>query len=145
MVKLLLKSGASAKKPNKIRLGRTPLWKAISTGNQELFNLIMEHVVTVRITDDQKLTPLHFAAGVNHPKMVKALLKKSARINALQENGATPLMYAVSKRASKGVRALLEAGADRKIADRNGITPISAAEHFKDEVMIGMLYNLHKK
>ncbi len=145
MLKLLLSHHADPDKANKSMFGRTSIWKAIFTGNQKMFDLIMAQDVNLQARDAEKLTPLHFAAGMDQPEMVKMLIKKGALIDVQEKNGATPLIIAIFKNAPKSARILLEAGADRTIPDYGGNTPMQVAKIGEKLQMIELLKTIRKK
>ena len=46
------------------------------------------------MADEEKRTPLHWAAGMGHAEVATMLLKEGASLEAADSKGNTPLMYA---------------------------------------------------
>jgi len=46
------------------------------------------------MADEEKRTPLHWAAGMGHADVATLLLKEGAALEAADSKGNTPLMYA---------------------------------------------------
>lgn len=76
------------------------------------------------ITDDDKMTPLHYAARKNRVKAIALLRAKNANINAPDKWQATPLMGAAHNNAVESVKALLKYGADKDRQDEHKRTAV---------------------
>ena len=93
---------------------------------------LLEKGADPNVVDDDKITPLGWAALNNHAAAVKPLVAKGARVNHVDAKGMTPLLYAASidYGDTATVRALLAAGADREAKDEHGRTARELAETY---------------
>lgn len=79
-------------------------------------------------TDENGLTPLHFAAIENHVDCIKLLLSAQADKDTLDKDGKTALHYASIHGHLDSVKELVaETGSNRSIQDKNGFTPLHEA------------------
>jgi len=96
-------------------------------------------------TDDNRRTPLHFAASNGHVNVVNALLAAKADVNATDKHGKTPLHEAALFQWDHRelAQALLEKKAEVNTKDRAGRTPLDyAAIHGNIEVVTALLDNV---
>lgn len=82
-------------------------------------------------TDENGLTPLHFASIENHIECIKLLLSAQADKDTIDKDGKTALHYACINGHIDTVKVLIaETGTNRSIQDKNGFTPLhEAARH----------------
>jgi ankyrin repeat protein len=76
----------------------------------------------VSMADEERRTPLHWAAGMGHPEVAALLIKEGAALEAADSKGNTPLMYAAGYGRPNLVRMLLSAGAKGGAKNSNGKT-----------------------
>lgn len=87
-------------------------------------------------TDDEGITPLHWAAINNQYAMVKFLIEKGADINKKGgESVATPLQWAAQRSNYYTVNLLLQHGADPLISDAQGYNTLHIST-FNGNVML---------
>ncbi len=63
--------------------------------------VLLHRVVDVNAIDDEKLTPLHFAAENGHLEVVNELLKMEADMKARDDIGDTPVHKAAEEGRTK--------------------------------------------
>lgn len=69
-------------------------------------------------------TPLHFAAGYNHPEVVKLLLEKGADIEAKDKGHLVPLHNACSYGHYEVAELLIKYGANVNAVDLWNFSPL---------------------
>ena len=74
--------------------------------------------------DDEGITDMHLAAGLNLPVLTRSLLAQGADVHAKTNNGLTPLHWAASADASEVASVLLAQGANANAQDTYGRTPL---------------------
>lgn len=91
-------------------------------------------------TDDEGITPLHWAAINNQYGMVKFLLDKGADINKKGgESVATPLQWAAQRSNYYTVNLLLQHGADPLITDSQGYNTLHISTFGGNILLITLL------
>jgi ankyrin repeat protein len=132
-VKLLLDSGAYIEARDSER--STPLIRAASLGQTDIFMLLLERGADIQARDKYGNTALIAAAcecavaTMNSTyDIVKLLLQKGADPNARTHEGTTALMNAASGFGDASiVKLLLESGADPSSKDNHGNTAMALA------------------
>lgn len=104
---------------------KTALFEAVSRGNTEIVNLLLDRGAMVNVRNGKEgLTALFKACERQHKDIVRSLLNKGAFVDKTDTKGCTPLARAcMSRRAhsDETVRLLLEADADvKRFAPRTG-------------------------
>ena len=66
---------------------------------------------SVHARDDEKSTPLHMAAEMDHTQSIQALVAAGASAEAQDINKATPLHLAAKHKNKKSFKVLMAAGA----------------------------------
>ena len=72
-----------------VRMGRTPLHDAASTGSIEIVRLLLTRADIQVVDMENWATALHLSAWFGHASIVDLLLKRRARIEAQDRNGLT--------------------------------------------------------
>ena len=121
MIKLLIKHNACIDVYNESNV-ESPLLRAASVRNEEIFSLLVDHGANVDAVDDQQSTPLIKATVRGDMGAVVVLLKLGADVNAQNIAGRTPLHVATLFRNKTILKALLAAGARTDIRDNSGTT-----------------------
>lgn len=132
-VRLLLDSGASVEARDEE--GSTPLMRAASYGQTEIFKLLIERGATISVRDKRGMTPLIVAACAcaiatmnGTYDILKILMEKGANVNARDKDGRTALMLAASSPDDlSSVELLLNNGANPFVKDKRGYTALTFA------------------
>jgi len=132
-VRLLLDSGADVE--TRDEEGDTPLMRAASHGQTEIFKLLLERGAKTKIRDTQGMTPLIAAACAcavatmnSTYDIMKILLEKGADVNARTRDGRTALMMAAgSPDDAASLKLLLTHGADPMAKNDQGKTALKFA------------------
>lgn len=109
------------------------LLDAAKNGDLETVNAILDadsRLVNCCDTDGRQSTPLHFAAGYNHPEVVKLLLEKGANIHAKDKGGLVPLHNACSYGHYEVAELLIKYGADVNFTDDFKFSPLHEGSSF---------------
>ncbi|KAK4337151.1 hypothetical protein RND71_043369 [Anisodus tanguticus] len=93
-------------------------------------------LVNCRDLDGRQSTPLHFAAGYNHPDVVKLLLEKGADIHARDKGGLVPLHNSCSYGHYEVAELLIKYGANVNVTDLWKYSPLhEAASKSKPDIV----------
>ena len=90
----------------------TPAVAALAGRHFDLAQVLQRNGSSMEPRDDNKCTPLHFAARNGNLEMVQVLLEYGVDVDCQSMFGNTPLIYATRWNAARVVRLLLERGAD---------------------------------
>ena len=96
------------------------MWQAVRVNDVQLVRSLLEQGVNVNESDNEDLTPLHYAAHNGWSDLADTLLNFGADANARDLYGYTPLMVATRNGTTPVVRLLLKRGADPNIEVRQG-------------------------
>ena len=111
--------------------GGTLLHGAARVGNKKLIKLLLERGADVAAVDEERATPLHWAAGRDAfltIAIVELLLVSGAQVDAADNEGYTPLHRAVQGPCGSEVaRVLLQHGASISAATLDSQTPLHLA------------------
>ncbi|OXU32291.1 hypothetical protein TSAR_007067 [Trichomalopsis sarcophagae] len=141
LVKLLLKSGASAKQKLG-KNGETALHVAVKHCTEPVIlrQLLDAGVMLNATTRHEKLTALHIAVKTNDRLAVEEMLNRGVRIDAQSRVGDTALHLAVKFEFKALVQLLLDHGADPNCQNDIGETPFtSSLGRVKDRISNLML------
>lgn len=103
------------------------LLEASKNGDLVTVRTIIEvepQLVNCRDLDGRQSTPLHFAAGYNHPEIVKFLLDNGADIHAKDKGGLVPLHNACSYGHFEIAELLIKYGANVNVTDYWKYSPL---------------------
>ena len=103
----------------KDQFGRSPLHLAVSYGNNEITEWLLNNGAYVDSQKNNKDTPLHIAAD-GDVKSCTLLLIQGADPNCVNNDGETPLSRAVKLTHTKVVKLLLTYGGDAARIDHLG-------------------------
>jgi len=106
------------------------LLEAAKNGDLAIVEAILEaepELVNCRDLDGRQSTPLHFAAGYNHPEVVKLLLEKGANLQARDKGGLVPLHNACSYGHYEVAELLIRYGANVNVTDLWKYSPLHEA------------------
>jgi len=107
------------------------LHKAILEKDPEKVRALVARGDDVHATDDNRRTPLHYAAHVAHAEIARILLENGARVDAKDGKGQTPLHVVAGHLHCEGdeptMHTLLDAGASVDARERSGATPLHSA------------------
>lgn len=90
--------------------GKTPLYRAVQSGNVAAAKLLLDKGAKVGMTDNKLATALHEAAAYGSEEMVTLLLDRGASILAGDNYRSTPIHWAASCKNEKTLKLLLQQG-----------------------------------
>jgi ankyrin repeat protein len=88
---------------------------------------LLEKEWNPNITDDEQVTPLHFAIENKDQEVLELLLRHDVSPDSLNVSKSTALHVAVKNRAPEMIRILLNHGADPNYVDSASLTPVHIA------------------
>ena len=115
---------------------------AAQSGNEELFNLLIEKRADIHAVDKEGNTALTFAVKKGNVAMVERLLTLSVNINASNNKGQTALMLAAERGHDKIFALLLEKGAGIHARGRDRETVLMYAIIGGSEAIMDTLVDL---
>lgn len=125
-VRTLISNGADVNALN--RLGetsaRSPLAFAVTSGNLELVNLLLDHKAEA---DPPGFPPLAEAAFQGRADIVQRLINEGANIDRLTVDGYPAVENAVCSHNVECVKLLLDAGAKLNYVDKKGLNILDSA------------------
>ena len=105
--------------------GRSLLHRACFRRLVKVSSRLLECGAPVNVVDDDKVTPLHVAAGAPElTSVVERLIAAGAALDARCRLGATALQYACESGQESSALALIAAGANVRTKDKFGVTPL---------------------
>ena len=110
--------------------GLTPLLRASRgwrEGYLDIIQLLLDYGANVNAHDNNRNTPLHFAASYGHLEFARVLLEHKADVNTLNKDGLSSLHRTFKRGRGDIVRLLLNHGADAKGHDERGNTLLHLA------------------
>lgn len=152
VVKMLLKNGADINQEDFLK--RTALSIAIEKGYAEIEKILkgenldpkgvelikacqnndlnavqklLDQGTDPNVQDEQKRTPLHYAAEHGNSEIIELLFSKDAEPDVYNIDGNAPLHLAVLNDRLDAVKELLENGADPDVQNEDGNTPLHLA------------------
>ncbi|VDO50821.1 unnamed protein product [Schistosoma margrebowiei] len=98
-----------------------PIFNIIKQNDIESLNrLLSANGNEIHSTDENGMTPLHWASDRGFTDLVSTLVKYNANINAKDAEGQTPLHYACSCGHDEVIQVLLKSNADIYAKDNEG-------------------------
>ncbi|XP_046577421.1 putative ankyrin repeat protein RF_0381 [Haliotis rubra] len=108
--------------------GWTPVMYAVSDGQKDVFDVLVEEGADLSQVSNDKESILHMACGGGNVEIVKYLLTLSVLdIDNRDIYGRTPVMHAVSKGRKGAFDVLVEAGADLSLITNGAETLLHSA------------------
>lgn len=127
-VSLLIENNAAIDASN--IYGHTALHEAAKHKHgTDVIQALLEHKANPRLTDNNGLTPLHYAAQMGNAATVALLLGAKAKPFSPDKQGNTPLHLSASNGHLDATRLLLEAGTIVDSRDANNATALHAAAY----------------
>ncbi|KAK2771388.1 ankyrin repeat domain-containing protein 28 [Colletotrichum kahawae] len=118
VVRILMKSHALPMVPDLFK--RTPLSYAAAGGHVPVMGALLDDPrVTIRESDENADSALHWAAKEGHEDAIKLLLKRKAPIDVVNKKGHTPLIVALLRRRTEIANCLVNKKADTKVTIGN--------------------------
>jgi ankyrin repeat protein len=107
--------------------GDTILHKAVSLGNAEIIEYLLEKGANVNARDNSEIRPLHQAARLGYADVAALLISKGADVNAIDFQGQTSIHLATRKGHSAVVVLLASKGAHINVKNIFGDSPLTCA------------------
>lgn len=116
------------------REGRTPLFYAVTNGDEEIAAVLVQHGADVNSQDLYGETSLHFAAREDRPSLAEFLLANGARVDTQDIEGNTPLNRCALDSHGNGrvAKLLVDSGAKIHRKNHHGVCPADLARHALD-------------
>ncbi|KAK1240068.1 hypothetical protein MKX08_007510, partial [Trichoderma sp. CBMAI-0020] len=121
------------------KLGDTALIVAAGKGNDDVFNLLLDHHADVKVKNKHLELPQHRAALSGHASTITMLLETGADISAKDGEQRSPLHCAVAQGHAGVIEVLLQAGADIKARNKDGESPLFRAAYEGREAIVKRL------
>lgn len=118
----LLKLGANVMTPN--QEGDTPLHIAVTEGDAEVMEFLIQNKANVNATGRSGNKPLHYTGDV---EIVRKLINHKANVNVQDEYGYMPLHYAVMEGDKEMMELLIKNKAEVNSKNKYGYTPLDFA------------------
>lgn len=149
---LLLAYGADPNLSDRKGNRATPLWWAVSSGNDALIRTLLKAGADPEKGNMNDMLPLSVAVATGRLNIVQALLEHStatggqgADINAADKIGMTALMRATIKNDTCIMRLLIDNGADVLKKNIHGLTALDMAVERNCEKAVGFLLSDKKR
>ena len=95
----------------------------MQTNDRELFTSLIKLRARVDVCDENRSTPLHWAASNGYADVAQLLIEKRASLTAQDKDGLTPLHKAITT-GNNGLIAMLTTDASWDIIDDEGETAL---------------------
>jgi len=92
-----------------------------------MVELLLQNGANPNLSDNENITPLHYAAMNGYENIVKLLLQNGANPNLSHNENIAPLHWAILKGYLNIAKLLLEAGADPNETTKSGLTSLHIA------------------
>ena len=105
--------------------GDTPFLRKWKSGrNPDILQVFLDHNADVRVCDDEKYAPLHFAAENGHLELAQTLLERNVEVDPQTADGSTPLLGALQYGHPDVAQLLLDHNANVHVHNKKGNTPL---------------------
>ncbi|KAH9498964.1 hypothetical protein Btru_004081 [Bulinus truncatus] len=129
MVEFLCSRGAILNTPN--ASDKFPIHVACEKGFIRCIAVLIQHGVSLEVTDSYKQTPLCAAVFENQTEVAKFLIEQGASVHTMDNNGFTPLHKASIKGNVEMIDYLMSAGANLNVRSEKSLqTPLMTAVYF---------------
>ncbi|KAJ1412676.1 ankyrin repeat-containing domain protein [Ochromonadaceae sp. CCMP2298] len=118
------------------------VFQCVTDGDLEALRKYVLGGDSVNVANEEKMTPLHFAADRGHSDISEFLLQNGANVDAVDSSGQTALMYAVACEYKDVVEILLRFKADLSIRNSEGIAVMEMEDI---DAEISALFQAHIK
>jgi ankyrin repeat protein len=108
--------------------GKVPLHHAVTSGSDEMVQMLLKRGADPNATDDTRMTPLHVSAWWADTARTKLLIDAGADVTATDAFGNTPLHEAAIQGRGANAKLLLDLGGDPTLKNREGKTSLDLAE-----------------
>jgi ankyrin repeat protein len=149
---LLLAYGADPNLRDRKGNRATPLWWAVSSGNDSLIRTLLKAGADPEKGNMNDMLPLSVAVAAGRLNIVQALIEhsaatdgKGANINAADKAGMTALMRAAIKNDTCVMKLLLDNGADIMQKNIHGLTVLDIAVERNSEKAVSFLLSNKKR
>ncbi|XP_029442283.1 transient receptor potential cation channel subfamily A member 1-like, partial [Rhinatrema bivittatum] len=118
------------------------IFELISLGDDtRLRSFIMKNPNSLNSVDNEKATPLHFAAASGNLELLMMITDESSDevLNVMDYKGNTPLHWAVEKNQMESVRFLLSRGANPNILNYYLLAPLHLAVQLQHNAIVEVL------
>lgn len=112
----------------------TPLHLAVSRGQYDNVEKLLNHGASVDVENSDGNTPLHLAVSSKYPLLVKLLLDKTKNVDAFNMDGNTPLLIAAKNNNTMICEFLVNHGADVNVANKGETALLMAAGNDNTEL-----------
>eukprot|EP00823_Brevimastigomonas_motovehiculus_P004321 TRINITY_DN2830_c0_g1_i2.p1 TRINITY_DN2830_c0_g1~~TRINITY_DN2830_c0_g1_i2.p1 ORF type:complete len:272 (+),score=43.64 TRINITY_DN2830_c0_g1_i2:53-868(+) len=107
--------------------------------------LVLQYGARLDAVDDNRWTPLHYAAMEGNREMVRFYVRHGADVNVKDQNERTPLHVAAIKGHREIIEALLDAHATTEDCDLDGMMPIQYAMLTENKPIVYLLESAQTK
>ena len=116
------------------RAGQTPLHVAVSLGESDTVNILLQRGAEVKVADRNQWTPLHYACQRGNVITVRDLIAKGADVTAITREGLQPIHVSAAYGHWGPIQLLELRGVDLATRDKEENTPLHIAAregHFR--------------
>ncbi len=112
---------------------------AAADGRVDVAKKLIAYNAVVGLTDENGMTPLHFAAKFGHSGLVNMLLDHGATLEHASKDGRTALHFACTGGHMATVQLLVSSGAKLSAKDSSGKAALQLAQESGHEEILGFL------
>lgn len=119
----------------KDKMGRGPMYYAISTNNMDLLGYLLDNNYSPNNADNFGETPIYYAIDQANMTAMDLLLERGAQVNVSDDYQDTPLHKAVREWSNSAVEKLVDADANLYAKNYQGYTPRKLAKKLKNKTI----------